>query len=90
MAAASAASAGVGNDDNLSRCCTIFCTCSFPAPPHPATASLTWLGVFYRSKCERCFGQGETAGLANTHCGAHVVLEEHLLDSDNIGFKLGD
>ena len=29
------------------RAWTIFCTCSLAAPPHPATASLTWLGLYW-------------------------------------------
>ena len=39
---------------------------------------------------ERSFGEGETAGLADTHCSAHIVLKEHLLDRNNIGFELGN
>ena len=46
-AAASAASGGCGGLASRSRAWTIFCTCSFAAPPQPATASLTWFGVYW-------------------------------------------
>ena len=35
-------------------------------------------------------GQGEPAGLADAHRRAHVDLEEHLLDGDDVGRELGD
>ncbi len=46
-AAASAASGGDGGRSSRRRAWTIFCTCSFVAPPQPATASLTWFGLYW-------------------------------------------
>ena len=38
---------GYGNVASLIRAWTNFCTCSLSAPPQPATASLTWFGVYW-------------------------------------------
>ena len=91
-AAASAASAGCGGLASPRRACTIFCTCSLPAPPQPATASLTWFGVYWATSqpARGRLGERQPAGLADAHRRAHVDLEEDLLDGDRVGPELGD
>ena len=67
-------------------------TSSLPAPPQPATASLTWFGRVLGDDGaggDR-LGEGEAAGLGDADGGADVALEEHPLDGDGVGAQLGE
>ena len=92
-AAASAASAGRGGsaeaEERLHHPLHLLLA---GAAPQPATASFTWLGVYCDDLAPggRRLGQREPAGLADRHRRAHVDLEEHPLDGDDVGLELGD
>ena len=86
-AAASAASAGCGGRARRRRACTIFWTCSLGAAPQPATASLHLVRRVLGDLAAGAggLGQGQPARLPDAHRRAHVDLEEHVLDGDDVG-----
>ena len=88
-AAASAASAGRGGAARPSSVCTMRCR---PAPcraaPSPATACFTWFGRVLRRprrRPRRASAMARPLAWPDRHGGAHVHLEEHPLDGDDVG-----
>ena len=67
--------------------CTMRCTASLSAAPSPATASFTSLGEYWTTSAPAATASTMASPLAwpDRHGGAHVHLEEHPLDGDDVG-----
>ena len=92
-AAASAASAGFGGvgqpQPHLHHALHLLLA---GAAPQPATASLTWLGVYCTTSQPAAAASARARPLAwpDAHGRAHVDLEEHVLDGHHVRPQLGD